>query len=480
MTTHETTQGRAIFPITPPYDGEDACFCGGLTKYCASHHHAPQQTASYQKFDRATATSAGVHQDPATYGQQKFGANYQQYSQPLEQEKQGDNGHQTQAANEAQPDKPVGGVAAVLNYNNDTMARFITICAHGIFAHTDRVLHDEVSREHVANQGGIDKFDILGSLYPHILTAAATPECSRFTDTVEQISQVLKSVRLPLESILLSVYFLAERVGRVRMREEDVKASMIYPYTIVSMVLASKVHDDNTFYNKSWSDVSHLKLLSLNKWEREWLAEMRYELFPLDKRLQDACRWHRLYIDYEAMFENRDPRAEKSWDGSGDVVSRSSVGPVVHTTLMRDSLFAYYPPDCQLTPPHSASSQSAYFSSIWPSHIRDVKTSTQSQDTRSQIGSLHNSSRGSPASSDRDGRHTPPFTNVPRTSASQVWISTDGFNAPHGLPYPNYPDPAYMRNYMAAMGSGIGTCARNAYPVRMYGNPASRYISVGW
>ncbi|KAI7904428.1 cyclin-domain-containing protein [Cokeromyces recurvatus] len=69
-----------------------------------------------------------------------------------------------------------------------------------------------------------------------------------------------------------------------------------YRLFIVALMLANKFLDDNTFTNKTWSEVSGMKVHDLNIMEAEFLEALDYDLFVREheynswKRLLEECR----------------------------------------------------------------------------------------------------------------------------------------------------------------------------------------------
>lgn len=119
-----------------------------------------------------------------------------------------------------------------------------------------------------------------------------TPVTSPFRKFVNQI---LTSTRLPSTTVLLGLNYLAKRINTCK-SQGPFKASegQVWRLLTVSLVLGSKFLDDNTFQNRSWSEVSGIAVSELNSLENEWLA---------------ACHWQ-LYVnldksnDYQAWLDN--------------------------------------------------------------------------------------------------------------------------------------------------------------------------------
>lgn len=148
-----------------------------------------------------------------------------------------------------------GGVCAVLDYEVEVMAEYVAEMAM-------RVVSPE------------------------------TPVTSPFRKFVNQI---LTSTRLPSTTVLLGLNYLAKRINTCK-SQGPFKASegQVWRLLTVSLVLGSKFLDDNTFQNRSWSEVSGIAVSELNSLENEWLA---------------ACHWQ-LYVnldksnDYQAWLDN--------------------------------------------------------------------------------------------------------------------------------------------------------------------------------
>ncbi|KAI7865822.1 uncharacterized protein EV154DRAFT_394287, partial [Mucor mucedo] len=64
-----------------------------------------------------------------------------------------------------------------------------------------------------------------------------------------------------------------------------------YRIFVVSLLLACKFLDDITFVNTTWSDVSGMRLSSLNMMEAEFMEGINYRLFV---RSQDFNQWKTL------------------------------------------------------------------------------------------------------------------------------------------------------------------------------------------
>ncbi|CAD6503512.1 BgTH12-03174 [Blumeria graminis f. sp. triticale] len=108
----------------------------------------------------------------------------------------------------------------------------------------------------------------------------------------EFVSDLLSSTRLPSTTILLGMHYLARRVNMFstpgsQFVSEDSALRML----TIGLLLGSKFLDDNTFQNRSWSEVSGFPVADLNKLEAEWLFAMDYNIYVnLDENM-DFNAW---------------------------------------------------------------------------------------------------------------------------------------------------------------------------------------------
>ncbi|KAH3682363.1 hypothetical protein WICPIJ_006677 [Wickerhamomyces pijperi] len=150
---------------------------------------------------------------------------------------------QAQAQAQQQPaaePQVTGGVSSVLDYDLDIMSKFTTYLAFRLF-----------DRKDTGN-----------------------------TQFVASLKSVLSSVRLPLSSLILSNYFLLEKfeLDSTLFQAHGNELEKIYEFIVISLILANKANDDNTFTNKSWSCATGLPIQAINKTEVQWLGAMGYRL----------------------------------------------------------------------------------------------------------------------------------------------------------------------------------------------------------
>ncbi|TKA78808.1 hypothetical protein B0A55_02233 [Friedmanniomyces simplex] len=179
------------------------------------------------------------------------------YQRRLQQEQQ------TAAAREQQcqvvkEEKATGGVSATLDYDMERMTDFVTEATMTIFHHK------------MQNPPSFRKW----------------------------VLQVLSATRLPSSTIMLSLHYLNDRVAHF---PETVSTSenQIYRLLAVSLILGSKFLDDNTFINRSWSDVTAIKVHELNQLEVKWLQLIHWELHVDPEAANGLQAWLHAWKEYQ-------------------------------------------------------------------------------------------------------------------------------------------------------------------------------------
>ena len=176
-------------------------------------------------------------------------------------------------------EEKVGGVTAHLDYNMEEMVDFVSEMAqgmYGIFVSKICLADIDMTRS------------VLNS------TTTVHPAFRKF------VSQVLTSTRLPSSTILLGMHYLAIRMTILSARRDySFSGGDVYSMLTTALLLGSKFLDDNTFQNKSWSDVSNIPVKKLNVLETEWLRDIHWDLHfdPLDPK--GFALWRRRWQSHQ-------------------------------------------------------------------------------------------------------------------------------------------------------------------------------------
>jgi len=169
----------------------------------------------------------------------------------------------------AKEEKPVGGVSAKLDYDMDVMTDFVCDTALRLI----------------------------------------TPGRMMPTSFRKWVHQVLCATRLPSATILLSMFYLSNRMPMLL--GEPKTDTHLFRLLTIALVLGSKFLDDNTFINRSWSEVSGIRVDELNRLEMEWLNAIDYKLHRDPTEQQGWTSWSDHWQDYQTHAAARTSRSNK-------------------------------------------------------------------------------------------------------------------------------------------------------------------------
>ncbi|CAG8449563.1 24017_t:CDS:2 [Dentiscutata erythropus] len=139
----------------------------------------------------------------------------------------------------------------------------------------------------------------------------------------------------------------------------------------VALMLANKFLDDNTYTNKTWSEVTNIPVSEINTMEMEFLGSLNYQLYVSEKQyfdwVQNLSNYFRIGENNLHDDDNSSPDAEQAFV-DGMMVSppkRANVYPVYSVQpSQQQSQQVYAQTIAYPTPPSSASSSrrvSAYY-----------------------------------------------------------------------------------------------------------------------
>jgi hypothetical protein len=117
------------------------------------------------------------------------------------------------------------------------------------------------------------------------------------------VSQILTSTRLPSTTILLGMNYLAKRINIMHVAgQTNHTEGQVWRMLTISLLLGSKFLDDNTFQNKSWSEVSGIPVQELNSLEYEWLGAISWCLYVNLDESKDYKAW---LSNWKEWLENK-------------------------------------------------------------------------------------------------------------------------------------------------------------------------------
>lgn len=186
---------------------------------------------------------------------------------------------QQKPAPPAKDEKATGGVAAHLDYEMDQMAEFVAEMAQGMYdLYESRICLADI--------------DILRSVNPK---ASVVPAFRKY------VLSVLSSTRLPSSTILLALHYLAARMSMLSSHSRyPTGRTQVYHMLTIALLLGSKFLDDNTFQNRSWSEVSNISVNELNTLELEWLVAIGWDLHVDHEDPQGFALWRNHWQRWQA------------------------------------------------------------------------------------------------------------------------------------------------------------------------------------
>lgn len=212
------------------------------------------------------------------------------------------------ATQQPKEEKPVGGVSAKLDYDMDIMTDFVCEMAVQV-----------------------------------ITPGRMMPASFR-----KWVNQVLCATRLPSATILLSMFYLSTRMPMLAgISKSD---SHLFRLLTIALVLGSKFLDDNTFINRSWSEVSGIPVGDLNQLEMDWLVAIEFKLHRDPKEQQGWVSWSDHWKDYQSHATARAVRVNKL-SPIDTSVNRRSINKPLPPLPMQQS---YNPPPYSEYTPKSA------------------------------------------------------------------------------------------------------------------------------
>ncbi|KAG0170665.1 hypothetical protein DFQ30_002180 [Apophysomyces sp. BC1015] len=110
--------------------------------------------------------------------------------------------------------------------------------------------------------------------------------------------QILHATQLSESVVLLSLKYIA----MLLQNNPNIQGAEGSEYRLftVALMLANKFLDDNTFTNKTWSDVSGMKVTDLNIMEFEFLDVLRFRMFV---RKDEYERWKTALVTFRSQVQ---------------------------------------------------------------------------------------------------------------------------------------------------------------------------------
>lgn len=159
-------------------------------------------------------------------------------------------------------------------------------------------------------------------------TSVVMPNVPASTEFRKFVSSMLSSTRLPKSTVLLGMNYLAKRINTLKANNAHRGSeSQVYRTLTVALMLASKFLDDNTFQNRSWSDVSGFSVTELNALEKDWLIQCGFSLYVNLDYSHDYNAWIKSWDEWRELKEQAVARANRE--------RLASLVPAIDTDISR-------------------------------------------------------------------------------------------------------------------------------------------------
>lgn len=132
--------------------------------------------------------------------------------------------------------------------------------------------------------------ELMADYVSEMATRVVLPHSSVSSAFRKFVSQILTSTRLPSTTILLGMNYLAKRIN-MEGGHAHYTDGQVWRMLTTALLLGSKFLDDNTFQNKSWSEVSGIPVQELNTLEYEWLSAINWGLYVNLDESKDYKAW---------------------------------------------------------------------------------------------------------------------------------------------------------------------------------------------
>ncbi|KAG6026475.1 hypothetical protein E4U41_001260 [Claviceps citrina] len=154
--------------------------------------------------------------------------------------------------------------------------------------------------------------DMMAEYVAEMAVRVVTPDETVTSAFRKFVAQILTSTRLPSTTILLGMNYLAKRINALR-GQGPFKASegQVWRYLTISLLLGSKFLDDNTFQNRSWSEVSGIAVSELNLLEFDWVQSMSWKLYVNLDLSKDYQAWLENWRDWQELKKRQAAQASR-------------------------------------------------------------------------------------------------------------------------------------------------------------------------
>jgi hypothetical protein len=354
-------------------------------------------------------------------------------AQAMRHERQQDQRRPQQAQSQPKEEKAVGGVSAVLDYEMDQMTDYVSEMA--------QKMYELYTSPHIC----IADIDIVRSVMPG---SPVSPAFRKF------VSGLLSSTRLPSSTILLGMNYLARRMNMLN-NPGPYKSTdgQVWRMLTIALLLGSKFLDDNTFQNRSWSEVSGIAVSELNTLEHDWLEAIEWNLHVNLDTSEDFRCWLQSWANW------RDSKNKQRNATLDRLAPLSAIDTNIQRPRVQQNSFS---PASQSYNPYGASVAHEHAKPLYQTPARFDQPAWMAPGSANDL---------SPPSAPESGPNTPEYLNL---SGASNWFPYDSSFYPRRHQAPQLPYVPQITPYHTPFhgqyshniwshgpNCGCGYCARN-------------------
>ncbi|KAF8735772.1 hypothetical protein AX14_001491 [Amanita brunnescens Koide BX004] len=169
---------------------------------------------------------------------------------------------------------------------------------------------------------------------PHFMSRSTPPSPLQLAITqtfVQFMRKLLETTQVSQSVIVLSLHYIYNLRGKNRFTPAQPGSE--FRIAVAGLMMANKFLDDNTYTNKTWSEVSGIDLSEINRMEREFLLGVDFNLY-VDKPTYES--WLNL-LKGLVMAKERDSRQlrKSRARSSRNAHITASAGPATRTYTSR-------------------------------------------------------------------------------------------------------------------------------------------------
>lgn len=182
------------------------------------------------------------------------------------------------------------------------------------------------SEQQQANNAPITEYDLpsfakfmLSVCIGIVEESVSLEETQKFETFIETM---LYATRLQLSTLFMSLVFLNKSN---KVCGNEFKSLPLRKRLVCALILANKMHDDNTFTNASWSVVSEIPTKEITSLEAKCLDAFNWDLSMGEKGMTEWYYWQKCWQDFIVKVQSPSPVASPPVNGNMNVLGSDAL-----------------------------------------------------------------------------------------------------------------------------------------------------------